>query len=231
MRRFNVDQFIWFCILATLSGVLGFMILSGKIFLLINSDRKISITFMIIFLIILTVVQATRIFTIPSRDGVRGGYFQFIVLIILLILVSVINITKTSLSMRGVRLTHSEHGHSELDAHSHNHFELSDELAIDDSNFHEFVEEISQHIDDNIGKTIKVSGVYYMDKKYDDSFIITQLNMNCCIADSEYLGVLCEIPSNMGSFKVGEEIEVTGKINSFKDGDKTIIKLEEIEIK
>lgn len=231
MRRFNLDQFIWFCILAVLSSILGFMIFSGKIFLLINSDRKISIIFMIGFLVILTIIQATRIFTIPSRDGVKGGYFQFIILIVLLILVSTIDITKTSLKMRGVRLGHSQHVHSELDAHGHNHFEISDSLVVDDSNFHEFIEEISEHIDNNVGKTLEVSGIYYIDEKYKDSFIITQLNMNCCIADSEYLGILCEIPKEMRSFKIGDEIKVSGKISSFDDNGKKIIKLQDIKVK
>ncbi|MGL4654926.1 MAG: TIGR03943 family putative permease subunit [Sarcina sp.] len=231
MKRFNLDQFIWFCILAILSVVLTTMLFTGKIFMLIDGERVFSTVVMLVILYLLTLVQATRIFTVPSRGGVKKGYFQYVILICILILVSVIDIPKTSLLMKGVKLYHSEHNHGEKHNHTHTDIESDGKVIINEANFHDGIEEIIGHKDKYIGKEIEIEGTYFKDKKYPSSFIITQLNMNCCIADSEYLGILCEKNNLEGiNLGIGDKIKVVGKISSFQDKEKQLVKIDVLEI-
>ena len=235
MKRFNLDQFIWFCILMTISIILTIMFFTGKIFSLIDGKRIISTSIMLIILYLLTIVQATRIFTVPSRNGLKKGYFQYLILIGILILVSNIDIPKTALLMKGVKLSHLEHKHGEKHNHNnvHDNLILNDEgrVIINDSNFHNAIEEVSRHQDEFVGKEFEIEGIYYKDDKYPNMFIITQLSMNCCIADSDYLGILCE-KNNLNSInlEVGDKIKVIGKMSNFQQDKKRLVKIDVLEI-
>lgn len=233
MKRFNLDQFIWFCILMMISVILSTMLFTGKIFLLIDGKRNFSTSIMLIILYLLTIVQTTRIFTVPSRSGVKRGYFQYLILIGILLLVSNIDISKTSLLMKGVKLFHSEHNHGEKHNHAHADLILNDEgrIVINSSNFHEAIEEVTTHKEKFLGKEFEIEGIYYKDLNYPNKFIITQLNMNCCIADSDYLGILCE-KDNLENIdlEVGDEIKVIGKMSEFNDNGKELVKIDILEI-
>ncbi|MGL4989813.1 MAG: TIGR03943 family putative permease subunit [Sarcina sp.] len=228
MKRFNADQFVWFFILVVFSFLMTYLLLSGTLFMLVDKGRVISTSFMMIILYLITIVQATRIFTIPSRGGLRGGYVQYIAMIAILVIVSLVDIPKTSLNIKGVQLYHGEHVHGNIDTHKHIDLDESKSIYINSENFHNAIEELNKNIEKFIGKEIEIEGVYYNDSKYQDSFIITTLNMNCCVADTKYLGVLCDaIESN--SIKNGESIKIKGTIGRFIDGDRELIKIENLE--
>ena len=231
MKRFNLDQFIWFLILMFLSVILTFMLFTGKMFALIDSGRIISTSIMMIILYLLTIVQVSRIFTIPSRGGVKGGYFQYILLIFVLGVIMVIDIPKVSLEMKGVRLYHTDH--VEGDGHTHKHGVLGDgdTIYINEENFHDGIEELSAHIDKYIGKKIEIEGRYYKDERYKDDFIITALSMNCCIADSEYLGILVNYNKESGiKIENGSKIKIIGEISSFNKEDRTLVKIDVLNL-
>lgn len=228
MKRFNADQFVWFFILVVFSFLMTYLLLSGTLFMLMDKGRIISTSFMMIILYLITIVQATRIFTIPSRGGLRGGYFQYIAMIAILVMVSIIDIPRTSLNIKGVQLYHGEHIHSDFDTHKHINLNEGNSIYINSENFHNAVEELNKNIEKFIGKEIEIDGVYYNDSKYKDSFIITTLNMNCCIADTKYLGILCE-NMNDNMIKNGESIKIKGKIGSFMDGNRELIKIENLK--
>ncbi|WP_297518682.1 hypothetical protein [uncultured Clostridium sp.] len=231
MKRFNLDQFIWFCILAILSLVLTVMLFTGKMFLLIDGERILSTIIMLVILYLLTIVQISRVFTVPSREGVKCGYVQYILLIGILILVSVIDIPKTSLAMKGVKLYHSEHGHGEKHNHTHTALDDNAKIVITSENFHNGIEEMTGHANKYLGKEVEIEGIYYKDEKYPQSFIITQLNMNCCIADSEYLGILCEKENLEGiDLENGDKIKVIGKMSNFYDNEKQLVKINVLKI-
>ena len=231
MKRFNLDQFIWFLILMILSVTLTFMIFTGKMFMLIDSGRVISTSIMMIILYLLTIVQVSRIFTIPSRGGVRGGYVQYVLLIFILGTIMIIDIPKVSLEMKGVRLYHMEHGEEDGHTHKHGNLGTGDTIYINEENFHDGIEELSAHVDKNIGKKIEIEGRYYKDEMYKDDFIITALSMNCCIADSEYLGILCNYNNESGiKLENGSKIKIIGEISSFTKDDRTLIKIDVLNL-
>lgn len=225
MKKFNLDQFIWFCILLMLSIVMTHLLISGDLFLLIDKGRILSTTLMMVILYLLTIVQISRIATIPSRNGVRRGYIQYIILIGILIVVAIIDIPRVSLDMKGVKLYHSEHKHGQHDTHMHGHINNEEEIHINSDNFHNAVEEMNAHIDNYKNKVIEVEGIYYKDKNYPDYFIITELNMNCCIADSQYIGILCD-GRGFEDMENGDNIKVKGIISSDKIDDKEVIKID-----
>ncbi|MGL4740988.1 MAG: TIGR03943 family putative permease subunit [Sarcina sp.] len=192
MKRFNLDQFIWFLILLSMGICLTVLILTGDIYMIVDSNRKISTWFMLVMIYVLAFIQITRIKTVPSRQGVKGGYFQFLFLIVVLMFVSTINITKVSLEAKGVKLYHNNHSNTEHHGHTHT----------------------------------EIEGIYYAIDK-EDNFIITMLDMNCCIADSEYVGIYCEgiKPIEDYKFESGDKIKVRGVIENFEEDNKELIKI------
>lgn len=225
MKKFNLDQFIWFCVLLMLSSVMTYLLISGDLFLLIDKGRIFSTTLMMVILYLLTIVQVSRIATIPSRNGIRRGYIQYIILVAILIVVAVIDIPRVSLNMKGVKLYHSEHKHGQHDTHMHGHINNEGEIDINSDNFHNAVEEMNAHIDNYKNKVVEVEGIYYKDENYPDYFIITQLNMNCCIADSQYIGILCD-GNGFEELENGDSVKLKGIISSIKISDKEVIKID-----
>lgn len=227
MKRFNLDQFIWFMILLGMGISLTVLVLTGDIYMIIDSDRKISTWFMLIMIYILTFIQLSKVKTVPSRQGIKGGYFQFLFLIVVLIFVSTINITKVSLEAKGVKLYHNSHNNDEHHGHHHTEIEIIDNIIkIPYGNFHSSVEELFSHKEKYMGKIIEIEGIYY-DLSQEDSFIITMLDMNCCIADSEYVGVYCEKIKAIDDyrFESGDKIKVRGIIENFEEDNKELIKI------
>ncbi|MGL5820772.1 MAG: TIGR03943 family putative permease subunit [Sarcina sp.] len=229
MKRFNLDQFIWFVILFTMGISLTVLVLTGDIYMIVDSNRKISTWFMLIVIYILAFIQCTRIKTVPSRQGIKGGYIQFLFLILVLGFVSTINITKVSLEAKGVKLYHASHNHNDIEHHGHSHTEievLDNIVKIPYQNFHSSVEELFSHKAKYIGKPLEIEGIYYAINETDD-FIITMLEMNCCIADSEYVGIYCDGLNALDNytFESGDKIKVRGVIENFEDDNKELIKI------
>lgn len=217
MKRFNINEFIWFIILGFNLIFLSYMLWSKKIFLIINSDMKIYMYIAIIIIGLMLIIQFNKIFTIPSRSGIKLGNLVFVISAVLLLMLTKIDIVKTSLEFKDVKLYHGFHSKNSHE-HSHQMNCINNEkIILDDGNFHEMLEEVLSHIDEYIGKDIEIQGIAYNDKKYEGKFIITSLEINCCIVDSTYLGVLCK--ENNFTLENGQKIRVTGKIDKTKIRD------------
>lgn len=210
MRRFNLNQFIWVILLGILIGSIGFLLISDKLFSLIVGSMKIYVVLTLIFLTLIFLIEIKDIFTVPSRGGIKKGYIFFILLIATLVIVSNTDILRNSLIMKGVVIEHKGHNHNK----NHNHklsFER-DNILINKENFHSSVEAILENTEDYKTMPITVEGLLYNEKVEVGDFFITQVDMNCCMADSKFLGITC-VGSINSEFKTGDYVRVKGTLN------------------
>lgn len=228
MRRFNFNQFIWFIILLSLFLTIGFLFITGKIFLLVSEKMKIYIILTIVFLFIMLIVQFPRIFTIPSRGGIKKGYFFFFIFISAMVLVLNIDILKSSLLMKGVTIEHRSHSHGS--GHNHSLVMKEDSIIVEKDNFHKSIEAINESLDSYIGKEIIIEGLLYNETVEVGDFIITEIDMNCCMVDSSFIGITCT-GENYENFKTGDYVKAKGILKYVEHNGKNIptIEIEGVE--
>lgn len=214
MRKFNFSEFIWFLILVCFEGLFFKMLISEKIFLIISSNMKKYIWLALIILLLLIIIQFFNIFKVSSRRIFKKGYLIFIFALLLLFLTNSLNINGISLNLKGVKFYHENH-----EIHQHKHYKSNydlnelEALVLSERNFHNSIEELIIHLDGLIGKEISIEGLFYKSNHYEkNEFAITQIEMNCCIVDSTYLGVLCS--GDMPNINNGEEVKVKGIVQS-----------------
>lgn len=212
MKRFNLSELIWLIILIALELLFAYMLISGKAFLLVQPRMKKYIILSIAILLVFIVMQLFRIFTMPSRNSNLFGYLIFFVAIGLIYSIFNINITTTAIELNGISLVHHEHKNHIKD-HNIPVVNLDqDNIFIDNDNLHGAIELFSDNIDFYVGKNIEIDGVFYKENNNDNKFIITQADPECCIVDSNYLGILC-ISNDIKNIKNGDEVRISGKID------------------
>lgn len=229
MKRFNINEFIWFLILGVMFVLLAYSVYTEKIFLIVNSDMRVYVYIAMFIIALMMVIQCQKIFTISARGGVKFGYLIFVFSIICLWYMTKIDIVKTSLEFKEVNLYHELHSNSSHNEEHHIHCIDDERIVINNDNFHERLEELIHHVDEYVGKEVEITGIVYNDSKYEDKFIVTNLDMNCCIVDSSYLGVLCKDNIKLEN---GTEVTVQGKISkvNIEDirGNKIVVPLIEV---
>ena len=118
------------------------------------------------------------------------------------------------MEFKGVNLYHENHMNT-LHKHDEHVKRINkDIISIGKDNFHSSLEEIINHIDEYVGKEITIEGLVYNDSKYENKFIVTSIDMNCCIVDSTYLGILCDYKGI--NIETGITALVKGKIEKVK---------------
>lgn len=213
MKRFNFNKFLWLLILIGLLLSIGFLFFSGKIFLLVAEKMNLYIIFTLICLFLFCLMEISEVFTVPSRGGVKRGYIFFVLIIVGFLVVSKIDILKNSLIMKGVVVEHGSHNHGSGHAHNHDDFQIADDetIIVEKDNFHNAIEIINSHIENYIDKDIIIEGLLYNDDINTGDFVITQIDMNCCMVDSSFLGITCigEVDSEV---ETGDYVKAKGKI-------------------
>lgn len=232
MKRFNFNQLIWLLILLGFLISIGFLLFSGKIFLLVAERTKIYIILTLVFFLIMLVMQIAEVFTVPSRGGIKKGYIFFILIIITFIIVSNIDILKNSLIMKGVVVEHNNHHHGSDHIHHYEAVDKEDNIIVKKDNFHNIIESINENIESFADKEIAIEGLFYEDEVQIGDYVITQIDMNCCMVDSSFLGITC-IGEADTEIKTGDYVKGKGKIkivehNGHKLGAIEIKKLEKI---
>lgn len=214
MKRFNFNKFLWLLILIGFLLSIGFLFFSGKIFLLVAEKMNLYIIFTLICLCLFFLIEISEVFTVPSRGGIKRGYIFFVLTIICFLVVSRIDILKNSLRMKGVVVEHS--GHNHVTGHAHNHdkdIQMADDetIIVEKDNFHNAIEIINSHIENYIDKDIIIEGLLYNNDINTGDFVITQIDMNCCMVDSSFLGITCigEVDSEI---ETGDYVKAKGKI-------------------
>lgn len=194
MKKFNIDELIWFIILILLDLSIIFLIKSGNITNFVSSDMIIYFYLSIIILSVFAVFQFGRIFTIKRRVETTNKFIPLtFTLCIGVILLYIFPLLK---------------GNEDIneDLLFKNH---TDAIIINSENYN-ILNKIEEDKDEYEGKNILFLGYIDKDKSSSDFIIVTRQMIKCCQADKEKIQIKVKgIESNL---EEGQWITIYGKI-------------------
>ena len=82
------------------------------------------------------------------------------------------------------------------------------DFVLNENNFTDVLKSVHDNIEDNIGKTIKVSGFVFRLPDFEDGYFVCGRNM-LLDNDEKVVGFLCKYDGNL-NFKDSEWVEITG---------------------
>ena len=193
MKRFNVDELIWFIILVLLSLSIVFLIRSGNITNFVSVDMIKYFYLSIGILSVFAIFQFSRIFTIRRRVEVTNKFlpltFTLCVGVVLLYLFPL--------------LKNNDNIDNEI------LFNNNDAIIITNNNYG-ILSEINENRNAYEGKSIVFLGYVDENKSNSEFTIISRESIKCCQADKEKVQVRAKgIASNI---KEGQWINICGKI-------------------
>jgi len=196
MRRFNLDEFIWFILLFLLTTLWGYLIFSGAIYGLVNTSM-VKYSFFIFFsFAILTIFQLSKIITFPSRVDMSNKFMP----LIFTLFMAVAYIALNSISANTSSLLLSE------DEVIFNY--TGDYISINNNEDNDTNYSLIENLNSDseyIGKTISLVG--YIDRNNnlpENTFSISRDEISCCLQDLRTIGILSKenkpLPLENGSW-------------------------------
>jgi putative membrane protein len=215
MKRFNINEFIWFLILTLFTLYIYFLISSGKITLFLHPKMIKYAAFSFIIFGELAVVQLFKIFTVTTRVRFKKGYVLFFITLIVGIFIAPGGLTSEISNKKGVTLVTSS-SIENIAEHSHDEKQRieGDEIIFNEKNYIHYLEDLGNNLDKHIGKRIKITGfVLKQEGMARNEFVITRMLINCCAADSQVLGLVVRF-DKAESLKKDEWVTVEGIVGS-----------------
>lgn len=173
MKKFNIDELIWFIILVLLSLSLVFLIRSGNITNFVGSDMIIYFYLSIIILSVFAIFQFGRIFTIKRRVEITNKYIPLtFTLCIGVVLLYVFPLIKGNTDINEELLLKNN----------------TDAIIINSENY-SILNEIVENKEKYEGKKIVFLGYIDKVKENSDFTIIARQTVKCCQADKEKIQI------------------------------------------
>ncbi|MBU3130958.1 DUF1980 domain-containing protein [Clostridium gasigenes] len=209
MRRFNLDELIWFILLLLLTSLWGYLILSGSIYGLVNPRMVKYSYFAFVIFIILTIFQLSKILTFPSRIDMSNKFIPLIFTLFMAVAYISINSSyaiSSSLLLTEDQVKFNYTGNYISIDNNNNKYHLIEDLNID-----------SEYID----KTISIVG--YVDRNGhlpENIFLISRDTISCCLQDLSTISLFCKEThlnnstntTNTANIKNGSWVKALGKI-------------------
>jgi putative membrane protein len=201
MKRFNINEFIWFIILLLFTIYIYYLLSTSKITIFVHPKLAKYSAFSLVVFGELTILQFFNVFTVKTRVKFKKGYILFILALIIGIFIAPGGLNSEIADKKGITLVNSN-SIENIGKHIHTIDEVisGNVINFNDKNYIHYFEDLSENIDKHIGKKIVISGfVTKGDTLNVNEFIITRLLINCCAADSQVIGVLCrgELNTNL----------------------------------
>lgn len=213
MKKFNLDEFVWFITLILMAAGLVYLIRTGEISFYMG-DKMIKYIYAAIFMIsVISIFQVINIFTPKNNINLKVKYIP----IILALIIGIISV-KSQDSFRHRQLNNVLiNEYTEDREHKHTDYlkdkkEYGQFIKIDDDNL-EVLEEIQIDPEKFIGKEIELCGFICKENYLKNTqFVIGRIIMTCCAADSKIVGILAE-DKDIIKVKENEWVTVRGVIN------------------
>ena len=193
MKKFNLDELIWFITLILIGIGLIYLSHTGKIQFYIGNKMIKYIYFAIFMIILIAIFQIRNIFTPKNNINFKIKYIS----VILALIVGVVSV-KSQDSFRHRQLNnvlineYTKDSHKKEDKSLFDHNEYGQFIKIDDNNL-DILEKIQITPEMFIGKEIEINGFVCKENYLKNTqFIIGRISMTCCAADSKVLGILAE---------------------------------------
>jgi putative membrane protein len=233
MKRFNLDEFLWFIILLAFTVYFYYLLSTGKISMFISPRLTKYIIFALIGFGILTLYQYTKIFTIRSRRPLNKSYILLFVTLIIGYIAAQNGLNSSIVEKKGVDLAvvTDKKEVTTLDKSTNNavkNMQLqSEEELIDDGGTIEFTNDNYSRqlvkIEDNFekykGRKVIITGFVYKENNFkSDEFVAARLFMSCCAADSQVIGLMSKW-EKATTLDKDEWVKIGGTIDSTKYKD------------
>lgn len=193
MKKFNVDELIWFIILILMGVSIVFLIRSGNITNFVGVDMIKYFYLSIVILGVFAIAQFGRIFTIKTRVEITNKFIPLtFTLCIGCILLFIFPVLKTNNINSDLGLNKND-----------------DAIIISSENY-EILNDINDNKEKFEGK--KMSFLGYVDKSEEnpDCIIISRIAVKCCQADKEKIEIRVKGIDN--DFEDGQWISISGEI-------------------
>lgn len=196
MKRFNIDEFIWFIVLVSLNIWLIYLLRNSKASFYIGSSITKYLYVAVVMITVISLFQFTNIFTPKSINNIKFKTIPIIFTIIIGIISLNFHNTFKHIELNK-ELTHTVHEH-----HDHKESDVEEQLKeksltqnniiIDETNAF-LLKIINEKPENYINKNLEVHG-FICKENYlkENQFIVGRIIMNCCAADAEATGIICE---------------------------------------
>lgn len=193
MKKFNIDELIWFIILILLSAGIIFLIRSEEITNFVNADMLVYFYISLAILGVFIIFQLNRIFTVRRKIEITN---KFIPLTFTLSIGAILFFVMPIMSS-------DNNFYDELLS------DYNDAIIIDNENY-AILDDIKENKEKYEGKTMIFLG--YIDEESErlDDTLITREKISCCQADKEKIQI--KVKGLNTSIKSGQWISVAGKI-------------------
>lgn len=222
MRRFNLNELIWFILLLLLTTLWSYLILSGDIYGLVNPRMVKYNYFAVIIFAILTIFQLSKIITFPSRVDMSNKFIPLIFTLFMSVAYIALNsgyTVNSSLLLNEDEVIFNYSG---------------DYISIEnDTSKYTLLKELDM-TSEYIGETISIAGYIDRNENFpENTFLIARDEISCCLQDLSTVGIFSkETSSNfMDTTKIetGSWVKVIGTIK-YENGNPYLELIELITI-
>ena len=225
MKRFNINELLWFIILVSFAYFIYELFDTRKINLYIHPKMFKYVWFSFFVFVLLGIFQIRRILTSNKIKKVKFGYIIFIVPLFLAFAVNPDSLSAQVVSNKGANIANNSLNSKEevriqnnencvqLDTDTNNEnidiYDNADAEAFKDTLVNAYSD-----LDSMIGKEVELCGFVFRESDFDiNRFVISRLLMSCCAADTQIAGLLCEWDEG-GKLQDNEWIKVTGTMDT-----------------
>lgn len=193
MKKFNMDEFLWFMIQLTLIILMIYLKVSGKITYFISSKMMIYFSISIVILILYTLAQVSKIFTVRSRNYITDKFYP--IMFVIALCTVFLYIMPNYKNMKA-----SANNESMLNEKSYDGM-----IEVTNENY-----EMLYDIDKYDNSIIEIVGFVYK-KNNDNEIILGREVVSCCQSDKSLIQIKVK---GINNIKKGQWIKVIGKVNS-----------------
>lgn len=235
MRKFNINELLWFIILIGFSALLYYLLTTGNINIFIHPKMIKYIKGAFVGFIILSINQLSKIFTFRGRSKVKISYSLFILILILGFTTSTLALNSSIANMKEVNLggaLNSSTGKSENNQ-SQVKSELvykstvsvedkynNDLITFESDNYYRLLNYLNEDPKSYEGKNVVIEGFVFKDSNFKpNEFVVARLIMVCCAADAQVVGLLSDYEKT-AELEKDQWVRVEGKITYIDNADK-----------
>lgn len=197
MRKFNVDEFIWFIVLGILLFLMIYLQYSGQILNFINNSMIIYFYLSIIIVGLFLVGQFYKIFTVKSRIEVTN---RFIPLIFTLFIIVIF--------LFGLPVYKNIKGETTEDIAE---LKVDGAILITNENY-EILNEMDSNLNTYLEKNIQLVAYVNSIDKNNNEVVLAREEVSCCQGDKRLIKI--RVKGLNEDVKIGTWINVAGKVKA-----------------
>lgn len=248
MKKFNINELIWFIILASFAYYIYELFNTEKINTYMHPKMFKYVIFSFAVFILLSIFQIRRIFIYSKIKRIKPGYIIFIIPLLLAFTVNPESLSAQIVSNKGVNIVNNNLDNEEEAIINNDDDSVQLDINVnrnindtyyntDGEKFKYTLMELYENLDEMIGKEVELSGFVYREPDFlKNRFVISRLLMSCCAADAQVAGLLCEWDGanelqDNAWIKITGMIESTTYYNEYTDeeGSMALIKVTKVE--